>query len=108
MPDDVIEEVRLAADPAGVYVQALRDVIGEPLAAPNVVKYTGETYNKVDYDPRISCRSWRTCLYPCRATFNVGWYGAKEETLRLFAGIWQRLGFTGKIFLNEGRGCQDT
>ncbi len=50
--DDVIEEVRLAADPARVYVQALRDVIGDPLTAPNVVKYTGETYNKVDYDPK--------------------------------------------------------
>ena len=33
-PDDIIEEVRLAADPARVYVQALRNVIGDPLAAP--------------------------------------------------------------------------
>ena len=30
--DDTIEEVRLAADPASVYVQTLRDVIGPPLA----------------------------------------------------------------------------
>ena len=38
---------------------------------------------------------------------NVGWYGARDETLRLFAGIWQRLGYTGKIFWNETLGRRD-
>ena len=40
-------------------------------------------------------------------TMNVGWYGARDETLRSFADIWQRLGFTGKILLERDIGRQD-
>jgi len=98
---DFIEEVRLSVDPARVYVQALRDVIGDPLTAPNVVKYTGETYNTVDYDPRHLMPFLADMFVSMPRTFNVGWYGTREETLRLFAGIWERLGFSGKILLDQ-------
>lgn len=98
---DPVEEVRLAANPASVYVQALRDVIGDPLAAPKVVTYTGETYNKVDYDPRHLMPFLADMFVSMPRTFNLAWYGAREETLRLFGGIWERLSFTGRILFDE-------
>ena len=63
-------------------MQALREVIGDPLAAPNVVKYTGETYNKVDYDPRHLLPFLADMFASMPRTCNVGWYGVREETLR--------------------------
>jgi hypothetical protein len=104
---DPIEEVRLASNPASVYVQALRDVIGGPLAVPNIVKYTGETYNKVDYDPRHLMPFLADLFVSLPRNSNVGWYGAREETLRLFAGIWERLSFTGKILMDQTLMQQD-
>ena len=95
------------ADPASVYVQALREVIGEPLAAPKIVTYTGETYNKVDYDPPHLMPFLADMFVSMPRTMNVGWYGARDETLRSFADIWQRLGFTGKILLERDMGRQD-
>ena len=92
------------ADPASVYVQALREVIGEPLAAPKIVTYTGETYNKVDYDPPHLMPFLADMFVSMPRTMNVGWYGARDETLRSFAAIWQRLGFTGKILLERDMG----
>ena len=99
--NDAIEELRLAADPAGVYVQALRNLIGDPLIAPNVVKYTGESYNQVDYDPKHIIPFLADMFVSMPRTFNVGWYGTRGETLGLFAGIWQSLGFTGQILLDR-------
>ena len=104
---DAIEEVRIAVDPASVYVQALREVIGEPLAAPKIVTYTGETYNKVDYDPPHLMPFLADMFVSMPRNMNVGWYGARDETLRSFADIWQRVGFTGKILLERDIGRQD-
>jgi hypothetical protein len=104
---DAIEEIGIAVDPASVYVQALREVIGEPLAAPKIVTYTGETYNKVDYDPPHLMPFLADMFVSMPRTMNVGWYGARDETLRSFADIWQRLGFTGKIFLERDVGRRD-
>ena len=104
---DAIEEVRIDADPASVYVQALREVIGEPLAAPKIVTYAGETYNKVDYDPPHLMPFLADMFVSMPRSMNVGWYGARDETLRLFAAIWARLGFTGKVLLEQAMGRQD-
>ena len=104
---DAIEEVRIDADPASVYVQALREVIGEPLAAPKIVTYTGETYNKVDYDPPHLMPFLADMFVSMPRNMNLGWYGARDQTLRSFAAIWQRLGFTGKILLEQDMGRQD-
>jgi hypothetical protein len=104
---DAIEEVRIDVDPASVYLQSLREVIGKPLAAPKIVAYTGETYNKVDYDPPHLMPFLADMFVSMPRNMNVGWYGARDETLRSFADIWQRLGFTGKIFLERDFGRQD-
>ncbi len=96
--DDTIEEVHLPAKPAGLYVQALSEAIGDPLARPNVVQYTGETYNKVDYDARHLLPFLADMFVTMPRTSNVAWYGIRAETLSLFATIWDRLNFTGMIF----------
>ena len=96
---DVIEEVRLAEDPASVYVQALREVIGDRQTVPNIVKYTGETYNTVDYDRRHLLPFLADMFVSMPRASNLGWYGARDETLQSFASIWEKLDFTGKILL---------
>ena len=95
--------MRLVANPASVYVQALREVIGDPHAAPKIVKYTGETYNTVDYDPRHLMPFLADMFVSMPRASNLGWYGEREETLRLFAAIWEKLDFTGKILLGTAR-----
>ena len=97
---DAIEEVRLLNEPVGTYVQALHDVIGAPLAAPIVAEYVGETYNKVDYDPRHLLPFLADMFVPMPRTINLAWYGARAETLGLFASVWEKLSFTGKILLD--------
>jgi hypothetical protein len=105
--DDAIEEVHLAANPASVYVQALRNVIGDPLTVPPVVKYSGETYNKVDYDPRHLMPFLADMFVSIPRNSNLAWYGARAETLRLFARMWEKLGFTGRILMEQALIPQD-
>jgi hypothetical protein len=104
---DAIEELRIAIDPASVYVQALREVIGEPLAASKIVTYTGETYNKVDYHPPHLMPFLADMFVSMPRNMNVSWCGTRGETLRSFGDIWQRLGFTGKIFLERDNERED-
>ena len=101
LANDLIEEVRLASDPGRAYVKVLRDTVGDPLSVAPIVEYTGETYNKVDYDPRHLLPFLADMFASMPRTTNVGWYGAKDQTLRLFAGIWQQLNFIGHILLDQ-------
>jgi hypothetical protein len=98
---DCIEEIRLNANGAGTYIRALRDLIGPPMAAPIVLEYTERTRNKVDYDPFHLLPFLADMFVPMPRSSNVAWYGTKFETARLFAGVWERLGFTGKILLDR-------
>jgi hypothetical protein len=98
---DQIEEIRLTGKPASIYIQALREVIGEPLSAPNVVRYTAEVYNKVDYDPRHLLPFLADMFVSLPRASNLAWYGARAETLGSFASIWEKLNFTGKILLDR-------
>jgi hypothetical protein len=96
-----IEELRLATNPARVYVQSLRDVIGAPLSAPKVTAYRPETFNQVDYDPSHLLPFLVDMFVSMPKTLDVGWYGARAETLRLFAQMWEKLGFTGRILVPQ-------
>jgi len=100
---DDIEEIRLPGDGGSVYVRALRDVIGEPLAAPVVVEYSRENFNKADYDSRHLLPFLADMFVSMPRSLNVAWYGARSDTLTLFAQVWRRLGFTGAILLGEPR-----
>jgi hypothetical protein len=98
---DMVEEVRLSSNSAGGYVQALRAAIGEPLAAPKIVYCTATAYNKGDYDPRHLMPFLADMFVSMPRCSNVAWYGARSETLRLFAIVWERLSFTGNIFVDQ-------
>jgi hypothetical protein len=100
-PDDLIEELRLTDDTPKVYVQALEQAIGAPLVAPKTVEYTGETYNKTDYDPPHLMPFLADMFASMSRDSNVAWYGLRAETMRLFAIVWEELGFTGKIWIDQ-------
>jgi len=96
-PNDAIEEVRLVSNPANVYVRALRDSLGSPLSEPRRIKYTHETFNKIDYDPAHVLPFLADLFVAMPRTFNVAWFGVRTETLSKFAKVWDRLAFAGKI-----------
>lgn len=98
---DTIEELCLNAKSAGSYVQALREAIGEPLAEPKIVDRAVRAYNKADYDPRHLLPFLADMFVSMPRRTHVAWYGARMETLRLFAIVWDRLGFTGNILVDR-------
>ena len=77
------------------------DVIGDPLAAPIVVKYTGETYNTADYQPRHLMPFLADMFASMPEPPTSAGTAKREETLRLFASVWEKLHFTGKILLDR-------
>jgi hypothetical protein len=98
---DAMEELRLHTNTASVYLRALRETIGDPLTRPLRSAYKFESYNKVDYDPKHLLPFLTDMFASMPRNSNVGWYGARMETLRLFAAAWNRLQFTGKILLDQ-------
>ena len=98
---DAIEDLRLHADAAGVYVRALRETIGDPLTMPLRAEYRTETYNQVDYDPKHVLPFLTDMFASMPRICSVGWYGARSDTLRLFALAWSKLQFTGRILLAD-------
>jgi hypothetical protein len=99
--NDEIEEVRLVANTTTAYVRALREVIGDPQAAPRFVQNVEEVFNKVDYDPAHLLPFLADMFVSMPRKSNVAWYGARPETLELFASVWQKLDFTGKILVDH-------
>jgi hypothetical protein len=99
--DDEIEEINLKTNPAQVYVKALRETIGDPLTKPRFAHYVGSTYDKVDYDPPHIMPFLADLFFSAARNFNLTWYAEQTETLYLFASIWQKLGFTGKIMVDD-------
>ena len=99
--NDTIEELRLVAEPASVYVRGLRDAIGQPLVEAPVVNYIIETYNKVSYDPRHVLPFLADMFVSMARNANLGWYGAGLEMLSRFAALWEKLGFIGKILVDR-------
>jgi hypothetical protein len=98
---DAIEELRLHTNTASVYLRALRETIGHPLAMPLRSEYKIESYNKVDYDPKHLLPFLTDMFASMPRISNVAWYGARMETLRLFAAAWNKLQFTGKILMDQ-------
>jgi hypothetical protein len=98
---DDIEEIRLKNNRSSVYVTALQEQIGEKLLVPPIVKYTGDFYNKTDYDARHLLPFLADLFISSDKGTNVAWFGARTDTLALFAGLWRRLGFSGKILVSE-------
>jgi hypothetical protein len=99
--DDEIEEIHLKTNPAQVYVKALRETIGNPLTKPRFAHYVGSTYDKTDYDPPHIMPFLADIFFSAARNLNVTWYAEQTETLCLFASIWQNLGFTGKLMVDD-------
>lgn len=99
--NDPIEELRLVANSAVFYIQALQETIGPSVTAPKIVEYTGRTYNKGDYDPPHLLPFLTDLFVSMPRNSNVAWYGTRHETLSLFANVWEKLKFTGKILIEE-------
>lgn len=98
--DDAIEEVRLVGSPASVYVEALREAIGEPLTEPHVTKYTHDTFNRSDYDPRHMVPFLADMFASMPRNTSILWYGAGGDMLSRFARVWRQLGFSGRIMVD--------
>jgi hypothetical protein len=105
---DDIEEVSLRDQSSSVYIMALKELIGPRLLTAPVVRYSGNTYNETDYDPRHVLPFLADMFISSEKRTNVAWLGARPETLRLFAGFWKKLGFTGQILIGEAlvRDCR--
>ena len=99
--NDEIEEVRLQKNNAQIYVKALSAAIGEPLESPEFVKYTGETYDKVDYDARHLLPFLTDLFITAPKSASLAWYGGRLDILSMFADVWQKLGFTGRILIDR-------
>ncbi len=99
--NDLIEEICLVSNSARIYVEALREAIGEPLVAPKVVEYTERTYNEGDYDPRHLLPFLADMFLSTPRDSTIAWYGARWETLRLFAIVWNKLNYSGKILVDR-------
>ena len=99
--NDTIEEIRLLSNPIAVYVQALREAVGSPLDAPQFVEYTTKTYNQVNYDPRHMVTFLADMFLSMPKAVNLGWYGAGIEMLSRFATVWNKLGFTGELLVDQ-------
>ena len=74
------------------------------VTAPKIVEYTGRTYNKGDYDPPHLLPFLTDLFVSMPRNSNVAWYGTRHETLSLFANVWEKLKFTGKILIEEPAG----
>lgn len=99
--DDEIEEVRLVTSSSHSYIQALHEIVGEPLQEPYQVRMSSEWWNKVGYEVRHVLPFLLDNFSAASRTTNVGWFGLRQEMLDLFAQAWSRLGFTGRILVAE-------
>ena len=107
-PDEEIEEIRLGRDNSTTYVSALRAAIGEPLTEPYQALYTGAEYGKSKYDPR-HVLPFLADLFVCSPrNTNIGWIGRPNEMLRMFAEVWHRLGFTGRVLVDDSLAQETT
>lgn len=100
-PDDNIEEIHLDSPSVPIYVQALRDAVGEPLVEPTFAEYTSRTYNKVDYDPRHVLSFLTDNFVTAPRTLKLAWYGGSHEMLRRFITVWHSLGFQEDILVDR-------
>ena len=99
--NDEIEEVNLSQGMSRIFVKALEEAIGAPLAEPVIASYTGEYYNKVDYDPRHVMPFLADLFAASPRNSKVAWFGGRLDTLVMFVKVWTKLGRTGKIYCDN-------
>ena len=100
-PDGQIEELKLTEHAESGYIAALRSAIGPPLADPPVVSYSTSSYGKIDYDPRHVLPFLADLFVSAPRNTAIGWAGVRRETLERFSKVWQQLGFSEPILVEE-------
>jgi hypothetical protein len=97
--DETLEEIRVDSPPA--VLCALEAIVPPMGDAPYV---TGITANLSDlrYDPEHVIPYVANAIASLPRSWNVGYAGCRAKTFELFAALWQRLGFTGKILIRCG------
>jgi hypothetical protein len=99
-PGDDIEEIKLTSCASTVYLHALKQVIGGEQVSPPEVLFTPETFNVVTYDTKHVLPYLADVFVNLPRGWSIGWLGGRVKTLDLFASIWEKLGFQGKILLD--------
>lgn len=100
-PDDEIEELRLARSSSNVYIDAIRDAIATPLAAPTEARYVEASYDKVDYDPLHTLPFLLDLFVNAPRHWRLAWFGRRRDTFHLFLLAWQRLGFRESVLVEK-------
>jgi hypothetical protein len=100
-PGDEIEEIRLGRSAHHVYVDGLRGVLSGEWAEPPLASYTPESFNQVTYDPRHVLPFLADLFSSAPRHWTVAWVGGRLDTFRLFSGMWERLGFEGRVLMPE-------
>jgi hypothetical protein len=100
-PGDEIEEVRLARSAHHVYLDGLRAVLTGEWAEPPQASYTSESFNLVTYDPRHVLPFLADLFSSAPRHWTAAWVGGRLDTFRLFCGMWDRLGFEGRVLMPE-------
>ncbi len=98
LADAVIEEIRLDKG-AAIYVGALRQAIGAPMAAPSHLLHGRASRDRVDYDARHVVPFLIDALVAYPRDLQLGWFGARRELLGRFAVAWAALGFSTPIWV---------
>jgi hypothetical protein len=92
LADELVEELRLPGR-SSIYVEALREVIGEPLEHLNTLRYVAETYDRMAYDWRHVLPYLIDSLTSYSRQTRLGWFASTSDLLHRFVTIWRRLGY---------------
>lgn len=94
-----IEEIRLGSDSARGYVAAIEAAVGAPLGTPYIARYSGETYDKVSYDPRHVLPFLVDLFSSAPRSSCLAWFGRTRRMIEIFSSSWLRLGFREPILV---------
>jgi hypothetical protein len=97
--NDEVEEIYLG-NRAQIYISALEEAIGTPLSEPIRTVYNGSSFGMVKCEPRHVIPFLADVFESLPRNITVAWCGTYGETLKLFAGIWSKLGFKGRIVVD--------
>lgn len=101
-PNDEIEEIRLARTPGQVYLNGLREAIGDPLARPIQSRYTDESFGEMAYEPQHVLPYLADLFVSLPRHWNLAWFGASPGLFGRIITMWRALGFTGEILTADG------
>lgn len=98
-----IEEIRLSAASAGIYLSSLAAAIRAPLAEPIIQTYVSETYNKVGYQPAHVLPFLLDLFISQPRRLRIAWLGGHRAMLELFQAASRAAGRDAPILVPSDR-----